>query len=85
VPDLNAGAASLAYAVINPAVGLGTLLTQLFLQRPLTEAATREFRITGGWDDPQVHPVDRRAHSRPRPDEGASPTSSAASAAAASP
>ena len=85
VPDLNAGAASLAYAVINPAVGLGTLLTQLFLQRPLTEAATREFRITGGWDDPQVQPVDRRAHSRPRPDEGASPTSSAASAAAASP
>lgn len=84
VPDLNAGAASLAYAVINPAIGLGTLLTQLFLQRPLTEAATREFRITGGWDDPQVQPVDRRAHSRPRPDETAT-TPAPSSAAASSP
>ena len=42
----NAGAASLAYAVINPAVGLGTLLTQMVLQGPLADAATREFRIT---------------------------------------
>jgi uncharacterized protein (TIGR02099 family) len=86
VPDLNAGAASLAYAVINPALGLGTLLTQLFLQRPLAEAATREFRITGGWDDPQVHTVDRRTRSRPRPDDDtATPTAPMPSAATSPP
>lgn len=59
VPDLNAGAASLAYAVINPAVGLGTLVTQWLLQRPLTEAATREYRVTGPWGAPQITSVDR--------------------------
>jgi uncharacterized protein (TIGR02099 family) len=57
VPDFNAGAASLAYAVVNPAIGLGTLVTQWLLQRPLAEAATREFHITGPWDTPRVTPV----------------------------
>ena len=35
VPEINAGTASLAYAAINPAVGLGTFLAQVFLRRPL--------------------------------------------------
>lgn len=59
VPDFNAGAASLAYAVVNPAVGLGTLVTQWVLQRPLAEAATREFHVTGRWDTPHITPVER--------------------------
>ena len=67
VPDFNAGAASLAYAVINPAVGLGTLVTQWLLQRPLAEAATREFQVTGRWDAPLVTPVDRALDARPPP------------------
>lgn len=71
VPDFNAGAASLAYAVINPAVGLGTLVTQWLLQRPLAEAATREFQVTGRWDAPQVTPVDRTQDARPLPDSAA--------------
>ena len=29
VPEINAATASLAYAVINPAIGLGTFLAQL--------------------------------------------------------
>ncbi|WP_293994795.1 YhdP family protein [Sphaerotilus sp.] len=71
VPDLNAGAASLAYAVVNPVVGLGTLVTQWLLQRPLAEAATREFHITGHWDTPLVTPIDRTqdAHPLPRKDQ----------------
>lgn len=80
VPDLNAGAASLAYAVINPAVGLGSLVTQWLLQRPLTEAATREFRITGRWDAPQVVPVDRQHDARPMPVEPAPDAAQAAPA-----
>jgi len=58
VPEINAGAASLAYAVINPAVGLGTLLGQIFLRRPLAEAATRQFHVTGSWDAPVVAQIE---------------------------
>ena len=68
VPDFNAGAASLAYAVINPAVGLGTLVTQWLLQRPLTEAATREYLVTGPWSAPHIAPVDRARDAHPLPD-----------------
>lgn len=84
VPDLNAGAASLAYAVINPAVGLGTLLTQMVLQGPLADAATREFRITGRWDTPEVTGVDRSTGARPRPDQGAAPPPSSSSSSSSS-
>ncbi len=59
VPEINTGAASLAVAVINPVVGLGTFLAQLFLQEPLIQANTREFRVTGPWTDPQVEAVTR--------------------------
>jgi uncharacterized protein YhdP len=60
VPEVNAGTASLAYAVINPVIGLGTFLAQLFLSKPLAEASTREFRITGPWADPKVDRVERK-------------------------
>lgn len=59
VPEINAGTASLAYAVINPAVGLATFLAQALLRKPMIEAGTREFRITGSWDEPKVERVDR--------------------------
>ena len=36
-------------------------------------AATREFRITGRWDAPEVTGVDRSTGARPRPDQGAAP------------
>ena len=59
VPEINAGTASLAYAVINPAVGLATFLAQYFLSKPLIAASTREFRVTGPWDEPKVERVER--------------------------
>lgn len=59
VPEINAGTASLAYAAINPAVGLGTFLAQIFLRKPLTQAGTREFRVTGPWSDPKIERVQR--------------------------
>jgi uncharacterized protein YhdP len=64
VPEIDAGTASLAYAAINPAVGLGTFLAQLFLRRPLMEASTREFTVRGSWDDPQVVRLDRKSGDR---------------------
>ncbi len=57
VPELNAGTATLIATVINPAVGLGSFLAQLFLQRPLIESATQEFHVDGSWSDPQVRKV----------------------------
>lgn len=60
VPEINAGTASLAYAVVNPAIGLGTFLAQLFLRKPMMQAATREFHISGTWADPKVEPIQRK-------------------------
>lgn len=60
VPEINAGTASLLATAVNPAVGLGTFLAQLLLRSPLQDAATQEFRITGGWADPQVEKLQRK-------------------------
>ena len=60
VPEINAGTASLIASVINPAVGLGTFLAQLFLRRPLIEAATQEFHIDGPWADPKITKVEHK-------------------------
>jgi len=61
VPEVSAGGASLAYAAINPAVALGAFLAQLILSRPMAAASTREFHITGTWDDPKVEKVEGAA------------------------
>jgi uncharacterized protein (TIGR02099 family) len=59
-PEVNAGIASLLVAsAINPAIGLGTFLAQLFLRQPLIEAVTKEFRVQGTWADPIVNEVKR--------------------------
>ncbi|MDP3761284.1 MAG: YhdP family protein [Ramlibacter sp.] len=68
VPEINAGTASLVATVINPAIGLGTFLAQMFLRQPLIRAATQEFRIDGTWSDPRVTRVDRRAAAESRAD-----------------
>ena len=75
VPEINAGTASLAYAAINPAVGLGTFLAQVFLRRPLTAAGTREFHVSGSWADPKVEKIERKPDA-PLPDlDAAAPAS----------
>jgi len=61
VPEINAGTASLAYAAINPAIGLGSFLAQMFLRKPIIEAGTRELHVTGSWSDPKVEQVARRS------------------------
>jgi len=61
VPEINAGAASLAYAAINPVIGISTFLAQLFLRSPLTEAGTREVHVTGTWSAPKVEEVEHKA------------------------
>jgi uncharacterized protein YhdP len=65
VPEINAGTASLLYSIINPMVGLGTFVAQLFLRQPLMAAGTREFHISGRWEDPKVERVERAAAAPP--------------------
>ncbi|MEZ0306565.1 MAG: AsmA-like C-terminal region-containing protein, partial [Ramlibacter sp.] len=60
VPEINAGTASLVVGVINPAIGLGTFLAQMFLRQPLIRAATQEFHIDGSWADPRITRVDNK-------------------------
>jgi uncharacterized protein YhdP len=79
VPEINAGTASLAYAAINPALGIGTFLAQWLLRRPLIAANTREFRVTGSWVDPQIERVERKpGDPAPDPDAPSAATSAPA-------
>ena len=64
VPEIDAGTASLIATVINPAIGLGSFLAQMFLRRPLMEAATQEFHIDGTWSDPKITKIDRKAEAK---------------------
>jgi uncharacterized protein YhdP len=62
LPEINVGAASVAYGLlVNPVIGLGTFLAQLVLRDPLTEAFTMEYQIAGSWKDPEIAKVDRRS------------------------
>jgi len=72
VPEINAMTASLVATAINPVVGLGSFLAQVFLRGPLIEAATQEFHIDGGWADPRVVRVPRRGREATAPAQGAS-------------
>jgi len=55
VPEVNAGAASILYGLaVNPVIGAGTFLAQLFLRAPLMKAFTFEYQITGSWKEPNV-------------------------------
>ena len=61
LPEVNAGAASIVYALaVNPVIGLGSFLAQLFLREPLMKAFTNEYAITGPWKQPVVAKLDRK-------------------------
>ncbi|HEX8956447.1 MAG TPA: YhdP family protein, partial [Burkholderiaceae bacterium] len=77
VPKLDAGAASLGYMLVNPAVGVGTFLAQLFLRDPLSRALTEEMDITGPWSDPKVTKTSRKGDKKgPEADAAAAGASS---------
>ena len=61
IPEINAGTASVVYALaVNPVIGLGTFLAQLFLRDPLARAFTLEYQVTGSWKDPQVLKIENK-------------------------
>ena len=66
IPEINAGTASLVATMINPAIGVGCFLAQMFLREPLMKAATQDVphrRHLGG----SAHRPDRRAAGPPAP------------------
>lgn len=70
VPELNTTTATLAWAALNPAVGLGAFIAQLLLREPMTAAATREFHVTGPWSAPMVQRVTAVAAAASAPTPG---------------
>ena len=86
LPELNTGLASLGYALVNPAVGLGSILAQYVLRDPLRQTLAYEFEVTGKWDDPSVKSLPRRpaADSNPSSD-AAAPSTPAPAGASSSP
>jgi uncharacterized protein (TIGR02099 family) len=55
IPEFNLGTGSLVYALaVNPVIGLGTFLAQLFLREPVMKALTFQYQITGTWKDPVI-------------------------------
>jgi uncharacterized protein YhdP len=77
VPEINAGTVSLVATVINPAIGLGSFLAQIFLRQPLIRAATQEFHVDGTWSDPRITRVARGAGNDATRASGAPPESTA--------
>jgi uncharacterized protein (TIGR02099 family) len=61
IPEINVGTASVVYALaINPVIGLGSFLAQLFLRNPLMKALTFQYHITGEWKDPTVTKIESK-------------------------
>ena len=75
IPELNAGGASVVYGLaVNPVIGLGSFLAQLFLRNPLSQALTQEYQVTGPWKDPAVKkPTIKRKLPAPDADKPAQP------------
>jgi uncharacterized protein (TIGR02099 family) len=54
VPGLDGTASTVAWVLVSPVVGLGTLLAQKILKNPLGQMFAREYAISGSWADPEV-------------------------------
>jgi len=59
IPEVNLGTAPLVYALaVNPVIGLGSFLAQLFLSAPVMKALTYHMQVTGPWKAPVITKLD---------------------------
>ncbi|WP_367185279.1 YhdP family protein [Rugamonas sp.] len=59
IPEVNLGTAPLVYALaVNPVIGIGSFLAQLFLSTPVMKALTYQMQVTGPWKAPVVTKLD---------------------------
>ena len=55
IPEFNLGTGPLVYAIaVNPVIGLGGFLAQLFLRAPVMKALTYQMQVTGPWKSPVI-------------------------------
>ncbi len=55
IPEFNLGTGPLVYALaVNPVIGIGSFLAQLFLRAPMMRALTYEMQVTGPWKAPVI-------------------------------
>ena len=61
IPEFNLGTGPLVYALaVNPVIGIGSFLAQLFLRAPMMRALTYEMQVTGPWKQPVITKLARR-------------------------
>jgi uncharacterized protein (TIGR02099 family) len=62
IPEFNLGTGPLVYALaVNPVIGLGSYLAQLFLRAPVMKALTYHMQVTGPWKSPNVVKLDAQS------------------------
>ncbi|MGJ7914915.1 YhdP family protein [Massilia sp. LXY-6] len=62
IPEFNLGTGPLVYALaVNPVIGIGSYLAQLFLRAPVMKALTYHMQVTGPWKSPNVVKLDSQA------------------------
>ncbi|PTE01340.1 YhdP family protein [Pandoraea apista] len=54
LPKINAASASLAWAIVNPALGIGSFFAQLALGEQLSRTLSTTYHVTGSWDNPVI-------------------------------
>ncbi|MES2151512.1 MAG: YhdP family protein [Pseudomonadota bacterium] len=59
IPEFNLGTGPLVYALaVNPVIGLGSFLAQLFLRAPVMKALTYQMQVNGPWKAPIITKLD---------------------------
>lgn len=59
IPEFNLGTGPLVYGLaVNPVIGLGGYLAQLFLRAPVMKALTYQMQVTGPWKAPNIVKID---------------------------
>jgi uncharacterized protein (TIGR02099 family) len=62
IPEFNLGTGPLVYGLaVNPVIGLGGFLAQLFLRAPVMKALTYQMQVTGPWKAPHIVKLDNAA------------------------
>ncbi|MEO7495487.1 MAG: YhdP family protein [Massilia sp.] len=60
IPEFNLGTGPLVYGLaVNPVIGLGSFLAQLFLRAPMMKALTYQLQVTGPWKAPVITRLDQ--------------------------
>jgi uncharacterized protein (TIGR02099 family) len=65
LPDINATGASVALAIANPVVGIGSFIAQMLFKDPLSKLFSFEYKVTGTWSDPSVKKIETQNTGRP--------------------